>query len=87
VRRIPPLAADAAADLVRDRDRFTGVTHPERFTAIPDPDDRAFAGLAHAAGAVLISNDAHLLDAGGGGDLTVLTPRGFRERYPRAMSR
>jgi hypothetical protein len=64
------------SDLFRPEDRHTAVTHPERFAFIPDPDDRKFAALAHAAGATLISNDGHLLRHGGHMDLTVLTHSG-----------
>jgi hypothetical protein len=55
-------------------DRFTGPTHPERFAFIPDPDDRKFAALADAAGAVLISNDEHLLAHRDRMAVPVLTP-------------
>ena len=78
--QIPPLRAHAVAELFRPADRFTAATHPERFTAIPDPDDRKFAALAHAAGAILISNDAHLLRYGKCLDLTALTPGAFWQR-------
>jgi predicted nucleic acid-binding protein len=61
VHRIPPLRAQPLAELFRPEDLFTAPTHPERFAEIPDPDDRKFAALAEAAGAVLISNDEHLL--------------------------
>src|SRR5438128_9911085 len=68
MQQIPPLRAQPIteraklAELFRPADRFTAATHPERFAAIPDPDDRKFAALAHAAGAILISNDQHRLD-------------------------
>jgi predicted nucleic acid-binding protein len=83
IRQIPPLRTQRVAQLFRPSDRFSGPTHPERFTQIPDPDDRKFAALAHAAGAVLISNDAHLLAQRDRMDVTVLTPREFRQRQPR----
>jgi putative PIN family toxin of toxin-antitoxin system len=83
LQHIPPLRAHAVAELFRPADRFTAVTHPERFADIPDPDDRKFAALAHAAGAILISNDKHLLRYRGRMDLTVLTPSAFWKRQQR----
>ena len=84
MHQIPPLRALDVATLFHPADRFTGSTHPERFAEIPDPDDRKFAALAHAAGAVLISNDKHLLDHRDRLDLAVLTPSEFwhRQRTP-----
>ena len=83
MQQIPPLRTQAVADLFRPADRFTAATHPEQFTDIPDPDDRKFAALAHAAGAVLISNDEHLLGQRDHSDLTVLTPGAFWQRQQR----
>lgn len=77
---IPPLRAMDAALLFRPADRFTLATHPERFVDIPDPDDRKFAALARAAGAVLVSNDEHLLSPRDRMHVTVLTPSEFWER-------
>jgi len=74
LHQIPPLRAMAVADLFHPANRFTAAVHPEWFSSIPDPDDRKFAALAHAAGATLISNDQHLLRYRGERDLTVLTP-------------
>ena len=82
VQQIPPLRAEPIEDLFRPADRFSAETHPERFAAIPDPDDRKFAALAHAAGAILISNDEHLLRSQDP-DLTVLTPTAFWKRQQR----
>jgi uncharacterized protein len=80
MRQIPPLRTTAAADRFRPADRFTGATHPERFGDIPDPDDRKFAALAQATGAVLISNDDHLLRHHDPREVTVLTPGDFWQR-------
>ena len=78
LQRIPPLRDYPVAELFRPADRYTAATHPEQFNSIPDPDDRKFAALAHAAGAVLVSNDDHLL-RDRGMDLNVLTPGTFWE--------
>ena len=83
MHRIPPLRAQPVAQLFRPADRFAGPTHPERFASIPDPDDRKFAALAHAAGAVLISNDEHLLGHRDLPGLTALTPSEFWQRQRR----
>lgn len=77
LNRIPPLRVVDVSELFRSEDRFGGETHPERFEHVPDPDDRKFAALAHAAAAVLISNDEHLLGVEHGPELTVQTPREF----------
>jgi predicted nucleic acid-binding protein len=82
MHQIPPLRAQPVAELFRPADRFTGPTHPERFADVPDPDDRKFAALAHAAGTPLISNDEHLLGRRYRLDLTVLTPSEFWQRWP-----
>jgi predicted nucleic acid-binding protein len=75
--QIPPLRAFPVADLFRQQDQFTAPTTPEEFNLIPDPDDRKFAALAHAAGAILISNDEHLLRFRDQIDVTVRTPGEF----------
>jgi predicted nucleic acid-binding protein len=77
LEKIPPLSWSAVADLFRDEERLDAETHPERFTQIPDPDDRKFAALAHASGAILISQDADLLANPHRIDLLVVTPGEF----------
>jgi uncharacterized protein len=87
VRKIPPLRAQALEPLFRPEDRVTVPTHPERFAEIPDPDDRKFAALAEATGAVLISNDEHLLGHRDRMNLTVLTPSEFWKRQQHLSSK
>jgi predicted nucleic acid-binding protein len=41
--------------------KYTGATGPDAFGEVEDPDDRKFAALAAASGAVLVTNDRHLL--------------------------
>jgi uncharacterized protein len=84
MQQIPPLRAHVASDLFRPEDRYSAATYPERFAYIPDPDDRKFAALAHAAGAILITNDNHLLRHRDRMDLTVLTPNEFWNRQQRS---
>ena len=87
MHQIPPLRAQVVEQLFRLSDRFTGPTQPERFGEIPDPDDRKFAALAHAAGAVLISNDKHLLGQRDPLDLIVLRPSEFWQRQRQQYAR
>jgi predicted nucleic acid-binding protein len=81
LRRIPPLRAYPVADLFRPAARFRGRTRPERFAGVPDPDDRKFAALAHAAGAVLVTSDEHLLGAPARLGLRVMTPGAFWREF------
>jgi predicted nucleic acid-binding protein len=84
LHRIPPLRGRAATRVFRPEGRVTVDTRPERFAEIPDADDWKFAALAHAAGATLISSDAHLLRYCGPLELTVLAPGSFWRRHRRA---
>jgi uncharacterized protein len=77
VRKIPPLDYRVLEGLFMAENRFHGDTHPQNFTDVTDPDDRKFAALAHAAGAVLVSNDQHLLGPSLVDRVTVLTPSAF----------
>jgi predicted nucleic acid-binding protein len=80
LRRIPPLRRFAVSDLFHAEDRFAGPTDPAAFADIPDPDDRKFAALAHAAGVPLVTSDAHLLHPDHA-DLDVITPGAFWRRF------
>ena len=79
--RIPPLAHLAAETAFRPEAEFTAETHPERFGAVEDPDDRKFAALAAATGAVLVTNDDHLLSQREAIGVEVLTPSEVMARY------
>jgi uncharacterized protein len=59
--QIPPVSWPDFLDLFQAAGEFKGATQPEQFSLIEDPDDRKFAALAAATGAVLVSNDDHLL--------------------------
>ena len=61
LRKIPPLSWRAFADLFGKDTRYTRKIDPSMHKEIPDPADRVFAALAHAAGATLITQDDHLL--------------------------
>jgi len=76
--QIPPLSWSSVSDLFREANRYAGRTDPEAFRQIPDREDRKFASLAHATGAILISQDEHLLADPHRLDLLVLTPREFQ---------
>ena len=77
VRKIPPLSWDHVRDVFRAEDRYHGTTDPSSFAHVPDPDDRKFAALAAAVGAVLISMDEHLLAGRADSPVQILTPGEF----------
>lgn len=81
LRKIPPLSWDRFDDLFTAEREYTGDTHPDHYPQITDRDDRKFAALAAAAGAVLISNDDHLLSVRQQLDVRVLTPAEFTARH------
>ncbi|RIK39707.1 MAG: hypothetical protein DCC55_17195 [Chloroflexi bacterium] len=84
LEKIPPLAWSDFAPLFREVDRYDGVTEPERFLEVSDPDDRKFAALALAVGATLVTQDEHLLSVRDSLGVTVQTARGFWERMAAA---
>ncbi len=77
IRQIPPLSWEPFADLFREEDRYDGETHPERFRHVADPDDRKFAALAEATGAVLITSDDHLLETRDQAAVVIMRPEEF----------
>jgi predicted nucleic acid-binding protein len=77
VRRIPPLSWGRFADLFRPEGEQTDGPHPGEFAAISDPDDRKFAALAAHTGAILISNDDHLLSSREHAGFRVMSPSEF----------
>jgi predicted nucleic acid-binding protein len=79
--QIPHLSWEQWADLFGEEHRYRGETHPEQFLLVPDPDDRKFAALAAAAGATLVSNDAHLLAGRDEYDFPILSPGEFWDSY------
>jgi predicted nucleic acid-binding protein len=87
MRQIPRLSWRRIADLFRSKDRFGGSTHPEAFGFVPDPADRKFAALAHAAHAPLVTSDAGLLNAAGRMTVPVLKPSEFARLWLQADER
>jgi predicted nucleic acid-binding protein len=85
--KIPPLSFGSVADLFREPDHYRGATQPQDFAAIPDPDDRKFAALADAAGAVLVTNDDHLLSQRDPTHLEILTPNEYWQRASQPRTR
>jgi predicted nucleic acid-binding protein len=77
VRTIPPLSGTDLSGLFRPDGQYGEQTGPDRFDSIPDPADRKFAALAAAAGAVLLTNDRHLLNGRPHPGVVVLTPGEF----------
>ena len=80
LEKIPPLSWPSVAPLFRDDNRFDGPTNPEKFSHIPDADDRKFAALAEAAGAIIVTNDEHLLQGRDRANIEILTPDEFSSR-------
>jgi predicted nucleic acid-binding protein len=81
--RIPPLRRLDVAELFQADVEYTAPLDRTPYTFVPDPADRIFAALAEAAGAALVTNDAHLLDHHHALRVPVLTPRAFWEAWGR----
>lgn len=79
LRKIPPIAWDDFSGLFRPEDRHEDPVDPSAFGVVPDPEDRKFAALAAAAGATLVSLDAHLLQASLEGHPAVVRPGALLE--------
>jgi len=77
LRKIPPLSARSFVDVFDAAEVHEGKTRPEEFGVVRDPDDRKFAALAAAAGAVLVTNDDDLLSVRDRLEPTVRTPSEF----------
>ena len=77
LEKIPPLSWTNVEKLFRAEDCHHGKTTPEEFDHIPDPEDRKFAALAAATGAVLLTNDSDLLNHRDQTQVTILTPREY----------
>lgn len=76
LRRIPRLSWDDVEPLFRPEHRQAD-GDPAAFAYVEDPDDRKFAALAAASGAVLVTSDDHLLRHRGRAGLTIETPSAF----------
>lgn len=83
LKTIPPLSWEHVTDLFHEEDRYDGETAPAEFDYVPDEDDRKYAALAAATGAILITNDDHLLDYREQSGLEILTPGEYWEKYQR----
>jgi len=80
ISRIPPLSWPSIEDLFRAEDRYRGRPDEGGLEWVLDPGDRKFAALARATGAILVSNDDHLLARRDEASITVLTSGEYRER-------
>lgn len=85
VGRIPPLRSTRLDDFFRDADRVHVMEDASAYTDIPDPEDRKFAALADAAGAVLVTADDHLLAGRDAAPRRVLTPGEFAREFADAL--
>jgi putative PIN family toxin of toxin-antitoxin system len=80
LQQIPPLAWDRIESLFKRRSEFKGET-PGSYTFVKDPDDRKYAALAAASGAILITSDADLLSVRNALDAAVMTPKEYMEHW------
>jgi predicted nucleic acid-binding protein len=78
--KIPPLSWDDVAALFRPEDCQAGETVTDEFDFISDPDDRKFAALSAVTGAVLLTNDGHLLLHRERAAAKILTPSEYWQR-------
>ncbi|MCI0709343.1 MAG: PIN domain-containing protein [Chloroflexi bacterium] len=81
LEKIPPLSWERFEHLFQPENEYTGEVHPDHFGQVPDVGDRRFAALADTAGAVLVSNDDHLLSVRDQLEITVLTTGEFLAEY------
>lgn len=82
LRKIPRLSWDDFSSLFRE-DCDQGETDLEQFNFVADLEDRKFAALAEAAGAILITQDQDLLSVRKLTHVPILTPREFVEQILR----
>ena len=73
--RIPPISWDAVASLFQNQNQWNGTVDLQAVEFVSDPEDRKFAALSQATGAVLVSSDSDLLDHRGA--LNICTPSEF----------
>jgi hypothetical protein len=62
INKIPPLNWDIFAGLYRPEQEWKDDLSINSVTMMVDPEDRKFAALALDTGAVLVSNDDHILE-------------------------
>lgn len=81
ISKIPVLSWPEFEDLFAPEWEHKEPLTPGDFEDIPDPDDRKFAALAAASGAVLISNDQHLLTHRTQSGIRVMKSAEFMREY------
>jgi predicted nucleic acid-binding protein len=74
LHQIPPLHKYPVGELFHPGEYVSSKVDTGAFSIVVDPDDREFAALAKKAGAVLVSNDEHLLGKRRQLDLVIMTP-------------
>jgi predicted nucleic acid-binding protein len=80
LEKIPPVDWTDFENLFRPETRREDPLDQSGLEWVPDPEDRKFAALAREAGAVLVSNDRHLLARRREASFAVLTPREYADR-------
>ena len=86
LRKIPPIEWEPFENLFTEAGRCDDELDLGGVSYIPDPTDRKFAALSAATGAILISNDDHLLAQRDRGKTPILTPSEFWNRYGEELS-
>jgi uncharacterized protein len=87
LKKIPPLSWEPFAALFSGKNQFEGELAVERYPFVPDPDDRKFAALAEATGAMLVTSDDHLLAVAAQLSVPVLAPARLWKRWPEPQRR
>ena len=77
LEKIPPIRWQEFSELYRREDEWRRPLDLDGLACIADPSDRKFAALAKAAGAVVISQDDHLLSCRNRLPLDVLRPKEY----------
>lgn len=85
VGQIPPIRSMSLDEFFREADRLDVPADALAYAEVPDAEDRKFAALADAAGAVLVTADDHLLVGRDAAPYRVLTPGEFARECAGAL--
>jgi len=80
LRKIPTIQWKPLVPLFKKRDRYPEPLRAAPYDFVPDPEDRKFVALAEATGAVLITQDEHLLNDREQTEVPILSPEEYMRR-------